>query len=253
MELVRPSGVVALCTDFGTADPYVGLMKGMVLRSHPRAILVDLCHDVPPQDVAFGAFVLAAARGRFPGGTVHVAVVDPGVGTARAALAVHAHSCYWLGPDNGVLSPALEAEDAEVRILDLGHLPLGTLSRTFHGRDLFAPVAGWLASGRYGFQALGPRADDPIILPDLRQGPPRVIHVDRFGNLLTNVAPPPGLAALRIQGRRAPLHATYAEAAEGSLLCVVNSYDLLEVAVCRGNAAETLGVSRGATVDIEVS
>lgn len=251
MELVRPSGVVCLCTDFGTADPYVGLMKGMVLKSHPRAVLVDLCHEVPPQDVAFAAFVLAAADGRFPSGTVHVAVVDPGVGTARRAIAIHGSGCYWIGPDNGVLSHAVRSPGAEVRSLDLSHLPLGALSLTFHGRDLFAPVAGWLAGGRYGFQALGPRIADPVVLPDLRLGPPRVIHVDRFGNLITSVGNHSGLSALRIAGRRVPLVATYAEAAPGSLLCVVNSYDLVEVAVSGGNAAQALSAGRGTAVEIE--
>src|SRR5690606_28376134 len=133
--------------------PYVGVLKGAVLRAYPRAVLVDLGHEVPPQDVLAGSFWLAAAIGRFPVGSVHTAVVDPGVGTTRRLLAVAAHDCFWLAPDNGLLAAVLaQAPHAEVRALDVEHLQLRDVSRTFHGRDVLAPVAGWLAGGRYGFQ-----------------------------------------------------------------------------------------------------
>ncbi|MCA8954230.1 MAG: SAM-dependent chlorinase/fluorinase, partial [Planctomycetes bacterium] len=146
MVYARPAGVVTLLTDFGLRDPYVGVMKGAVLRSNPKAVLVDLGHELPPQDVASGAFALAAAVGRFPSGTVHVAVVDPGVGTARRLLAVAAHEAFWLAPDNGLLSDVLAADPgAEARAVDCERLGLVAESRTFHGRDLFAPIAGWLA------------------------------------------------------------------------------------------------------------
>src|SRR5262245_23209683 len=157
--LPRPSGIVTFLTDFGARDPYVGVMKGMVLRQHPKAILVDLGHEVPPQDVTAGAFWLGAAIGRFPAGTVHVAVVDPGVGTERRLLAAAAHEAFWLAPDNGLLTHVLAQDPkADVRAIDLAHLNLRPESRTFHGRDVFAPVAGWLSGGRYSFTSLGARA-----------------------------------------------------------------------------------------------
>ena len=165
--LPRPSGIVSLLTDYGSRDPYVGIVRGMVLRHHPKAVLVDLGHEVPAQDIAAGAFWLLAAVGRFPAGTVHVAVVDPGVGTARRCLAVAAHEAYWLGPDNGLLSHVLEGDPAaEVRELDLEHLSLKPSSRTFHGRDVFAPAAAHLAAGM-AIEALGPRRDGllPLSLP----------------------------------------------------------------------------------------
>ena len=251
--LPRPSGIVSLLTDYGSRDPYVGIVRGMVLRHHPKAVLVDLGHEVPAQDIAAGAFWLLAAVGRFPAGTVHVAVVDPGVGTARRCLAVAAHEAYWLGPDNGLLSHVLEGDPAaEVRELDLEHLSLKPSSRTFHGRDVFAPVAGWLGSGRFGFTALGPRAPAPVRLPALAAGAPRVVHVDGFGNLITNVAAAAlvGVTHVRIAGRDLRLLGTYAEAPPGSLLGLVGSYGLLEIAENGGNAARTLGQGRGAAVEL---
>ncbi len=243
MEAVRPSGVVAFCTDFGHADPCVGVMKGVVLRQAPKAVLVDLCHAVPPQAVAVGALFLGGAIERFPAGTVHVAVVDPGVGTARRALAVLARGCYWLGPDNGVLTPLLD-ERAEVRAIDADRLGLRP-GATFHGRDVFAPVAGWLCSGRYGFQALGPRVTEPVRLPPAAPG--TVVHVDGYGNLITNLpgSLAVGLRGLRLQDHFAPLASTYAMVETGALVTVVNSYDLLEVAVRDGSAARRLGAARG--------
>lgn len=251
--LPRPSGIVSLLTDYGTRDPYVGVVRGMVLRQSQKLVLVDLGHEVPPQDVAAGAFWLHSAVGRFPAGTVHVAVVDPGVGTARALLAAAAHECYWLAPDNGILTHVLAADPhAEVRQIDVAHLALPVPSRTFHGRDVFAPVAGWLASGRYGFTALGPRFPSPVRLPGLGEGPRRIVHQDGFGNLITNV---PGAAvstaiAVRVAGREVALHGTYADVPEGDVLALVGSYGLLEVAVRGGSAAAVLGIGRGATLEL---
>lgn len=251
--LPRPSGIVCLLTDYGTADPYVGIVRGMVLRQNPKATLVDLGHEVPPQDVDAGAFWLHGAVGRFPSGTVFVAVVDPGVGTARRLLAVAAHECFWLAPDNGLLSHVLATDpSAEVRAIDLAHLNLRPNSRTFHGRDVFAPVAGWLSGGRYGFTALGERIADPVRLPELLAGPLRVVHVDGFGNLITNVsgAGLGGATHVHVGGRDVPVRGTYAEASAGALLALVGSYGLLEVAANRGSAARTLGVGRGAPVEL---
>jgi S-adenosylmethionine hydrolase len=254
--LPRPSGIVCLLTDYGTADPYVGIVRGMVLRHNPKATLVDLGHEVPPQDVPAGAFWLHGAVGRFPAGTVFVAVVDPGVGTSRRVLAAAAHECFWLAPDNGLLSHVLDADPAaEVRAVDLDHLNLLQVSRTFHGRDVFAPVAGWLSGGRYGFSALGARIADPQRLPPLLAGPARVVHVDAFGNLITNV-PGPALAGAThavLGGCEVPFGGTYAEAPAGALLALVGSYGLLEIAVNCGSAAQKLGLGRGAPVELRPS
>jgi len=248
----RPSGIVALLTDFGGSDPYVGLMKGMLLREHPRAVIVDLLHDVPSQDVALGGFFLRAARGRFPPGTIFVAIVDPGVGNQRGALCAYGHGCFWLGPDNGVLGEVLDA-DSDVRMVDLEHLGLVAHSRTFHGRDMFAPLAGALAAGRYGFSSIGPRVHKPARVPSLIAGAHRIVHVDNHGNLVTNV-PAVAIAsvrAVRVAGRSVPLRGNYADAAPGDLVSLVNSYDLVEVAENEGSAAATLAVGRGATIGLE--
>lgn len=253
----RPSGIVVLLSDFGGRDPYVGLMKGMVLRGHPKAQVVDLSHDVAAQDIALGAFFLRAAIGRFPVGTIFLAVVDPGVGTDRRALCLLAHDCYWIGPDNGVLAEVLAAPAshgvADLRTVDFGHLGLAPQSRTFHGRDVFAPLAGGLAASKFGFTSIGPRCADPVRVPPLAAGPSRVVHVDNYGNLVTNVTAEAitTVRSIRIADRSVPVRGTYADAAPGALLCLINSYDLLEIAENRGSAAATLGVGRGTAVVLE--
>lgn len=249
----RPSGIVTLTTDFGTDDPYVGIMKGALLQAAPKVPCIDVSHAVPPQDVAGGAFVLWSIVGRFPQGSVHVAVVDPGVGTERRLLAAAAHDCYWLAPDNGVLAPVLAAAGVhEVRAIDLAHLGIRPASQTFHGRDVLAPVGGWLASGRYGFSAMGPRIADAVAGDALFDLPPRVVHIDRFGNAITNVpaAAATTARAVRIGGDEAPLRRTYGDVGEGHLLAYVGSFGLVEVAVRGGSAAQTLGLQRGARVEL---
>ncbi len=257
--LPRPSGIVVLLTDFGSRDPYVGLMKGMILRGHGKAQVVDLTHDVAAQDVALGAFFLRAAIGRFPPGTTFVAVVDPGVGTARRALGGLAHDCYWLGPDNGVLGEVFAGEvmsgqaPTDLRFVDFDHLGVQAVARTFDGRDVFAPIAGGLAGGRIGFSSLGPRCNEPVRVAPLVAGAPRVVHVDTYGNLVTNI-PATAIASVRsvrIGGRSVPVRGTYADAAPGALLCLINSYDLLEIAENQGSAAASLSAGRGTAVVLE--
>lgn len=249
--LPRPTGLVTLLSDFGLADPYVGVMKGALLRASPKLQIVDAAHELPPQDVEAATFFVQALRGRFPAGTVHVAVVDPGVGTSRRLLAVAAHECFWLAPDNGMLSPVLDGESAiDVRALDVAQLGLVAESRTFHGRDLLAPVAGWLASGRYGFTALGPRIADPVRLA--ADAAPRIVHVDRYGNLVSNVSAAAFARArgVRIAGRVVPAHATYGDVRRGELLAYVGSFGLVEVAQNAGSAARSLEVGRGAPIEL---
>lgn len=246
--LPRPHGLVTLTTDFGVHDPYVGILKGALLRAAAKVQAVDVTHAVPPQDVEGGAFVAHTLIGRFPTGTVHVVVVDPGVGTARRLLCVAAHDAYWLAPDNGVLAAVLAGEAAiDVRAVDTEALGLVPESRTFHGRDLLAPVAAWLATGRYGFAALGPRVHDPVTGRDPLAGPARVVHVDHYGNLVTNLRAAPH--GVRIAGRDVPPHGTYGEAAPGELLACVGSFGLVEVAANGGSAARLLEVGRGASVE----
>jgi S-adenosylmethionine hydrolase len=247
----RPAGIVTLLTDYGLCDPYVGILKGAVLRSAPKLTLLDLGHDVPPQDIEAGAFFVQASVGRFPTGTVHVAVVDPGVGTNRALLAVANDDGYWLGPDNGLLSPLwTEGRAADVRRLDAEHLGLVAESRTFHGRDLLAPAAAWLANGRYGFSALGPRHEAPVTLP--RAATPRVLYVDRFGNLITSIpaAAFVGARGVRLGGRTVPPHGTYGDVSPGALLACVGSFGLVEIAANGGSAARMLDLGRGAPVEL---
>jgi S-adenosyl-L-methionine hydrolase (adenosine-forming) len=251
--LPRPNGVVTLLTDYGSQDPYVGILKGAMLRCSPKVQWVDITHDAPAHDIATGAFLVRTLLGRFPSGTVHLAIVDPGVGTSRRLLAVAAHDCYWLAPDNGLLGPVLAGNAAiDVRAIDVEHLGLHAESRTFHGRDLLGPVAAWLATGRYGFSALGPRVVDPVTAGDPFSGELRVVHVDRFGNLVTNVSAAAfaGAQGVRIAGRSVRQHGTYGEVAPGELLAYVGSFGLVEVARNGGSAAALLEVGRGASVEL---
>src|SRR5687768_13136661 len=184
---MRP--IITLLTDFGTADGYVAEMKGVILTRAPEASLVDVTHDVPPQDVECGRLALARYWRRFPPGTVHVAVVDPGVGTARAALAVESDGRWLVGPDNGVLSPALLVAGARAVTLPIP----STAAPTFHARDVFAPAAADLALGA-GLDWLGSPALELVVrrTPEPRRRPNgsiegQVITVDRFGNAITNL------------------------------------------------------------------
>lgn len=253
------SPVVTLLTDFGTADGYVAAMKGVLLRHAPEARLVDAGQGVPQGAVRRAAWALSRYWDRFPGGTVHVVVVDPGVGTGRRALALEADGRFVVAPDNGVSSRVLEAADAWRAVsVDRDGLPAvpGTggagSSATFHGRDVFAPAAALLARGE-GLDGLGPPLDDPVRIPE---PPPRstpegilgqVVTVDGFGNLVTNVPASrvTAGAAVRIAGRTVSLRRTYGDAEPGRVLALINSSQRLEVAVRDGSAARVLDVGEG--------
>jgi S-adenosylmethionine hydrolase len=241
--------IITLLTDFGTADGYVGEMKGVLLSQAPGAVIVDITHEVPAHDVEIGRLTIARYWRRFPSGTVHVAVVDPGVGSSRAALAVASDGQFLVGPDNGLLSPALLAGDARVVSL---HVPAGA-SATFHGRDLFAPAAAQLAMG-IDVDALGPAVSDPEIrrTPEPRRSltgalDGEVIAIDRFGNAVTNLMGSRA-AHVEIGGRSIPVHRTYADLEAGTVGAVVGSTGFIEIVVREGRAAELLGLSRGARV-----
>tara|TARA_R110002096_G_scaffold366725_2_gene560044 strand:- start:978 stop:1742 length:765 start_codon:yes stop_codon:yes gene_type:complete len=251
----RPSGIVTLTTDFGFRDPYVGILKGALIKASDKPRVIDLCHNVAAQDIAMGAFMLWTAIDRFPPGTVHVGVVDPGVGTERRLLAVTAHGQYWLVPDNGLCGAVMaSAKTAEARVIDTEHLRIRRTSQTFDGRDVLAPVAAWLASGHYGFSAMGPRIEDADGTDFVFAGDSRVVHVDTYGNLITNLRGSE-LANQQVVcgGQTLPVHRTYGEVAPGEPLAYIGSFGLVEVAVANGNASERLGIQRGAPIALSRS
>jgi S-adenosylmethionine hydrolase len=255
--------IVALLTDFGLRDHYVGTMKGVILSVCPQATLVDLTHDIAPQDITAAALELAAAYRYFPAGTVFLVVVDPGVGSPRRGIAVEAGGYRFVGPDNGVLSLAWSDAGAPVHVVELRNTALARaqISKTFEGRDRFAPAAGYLARG-LDLGEFGPRVDDavtldvpePTVIDAAIVG--EVIRVDRFGNLITNI--PRSLieswsdsVCVIVANHQIPrLGATYAEAPSGELCALIGSTGQLEVAVNGGSAAATLRASRGARVRV---
>ena len=258
-----PRGPIVLLTDFGTRDWYVAALKGVLAARAPAARIIDLTHEVPPQDVATGAFLLSAASPWFPRGTIFVAVVDPGVGSRRRLLAVASAGRYFLGPDNGLLALSLQ-HDPRARIIELTNRRfwLTPVSRTFHGRDILAPVAAHLARG-VALHQLGLRR--PSLQPLPRSAARRhgrgvtgvIIHIDAFGNLITNLdAAACGVSArvhrctVQVRRRRIPVVSSYADGRPGQPIAVVNSLGLLEVAVFQGSAAGQLRARRGDRVEL---
>ena len=250
--------VVALLTDFGLTDPFVGIMKGVVLSRCPEATIVDLTHGVAPQAVVEGAFWLERSVDWLPRGAIVVAVVDPGVGTARCPLVLEALGRIFIGPDNGLLGPVAARDQAHrAHVIDAESLGLEVPSRTFHGRDVFAPVAAELAAGRLSPSGVGPRAErfeaKPLPRATVKGAivTGTVVTVDRFGNLITSIERglvPAGSAVAEVGDARAAVRMTYGDVAPGELVALVNAFDVLEVAVRDGSAARSLGVARGADV-----
>ncbi|MSP62780.1 MAG: hypothetical protein EXR72_21100 [Myxococcales bacterium] len=245
------NGIITLTTDFGTQDGYVGAMKGVLLREHPAARLVDLTHDVPPQDVFAGAFALAQAACFFPPGTVHIAVVDPGVGSSRRALIVEHDGALFVAPDNGLTW--LAAPGAAWAIDSTRLPPEWLIHPTFHGRDLFARIAARLAAGAPIAEfSTGIVVQRQLALPPAaREGATlrgEVIHIDRFGNLVTSFPGGTVSGTLTVAGVDAPLHTTYADVAPGQPVAYLGSSGFIEVAVRDGSAATLLSASRGAVV-----
>jgi hypothetical protein len=241
--------IVTLTTDFGDQDGYVGAMKGVILSRAPGVTLVDITHAVPRHDVAAAANALADAAPWFPSGTVHLAVVDPGVGGARAAVVLAAGGHLFVGPDNGLFALAAPRPDA-VHAITEPAFRRDSVAATFHGRDVFAPAAARLALG-----ATPAAAGPPVALRgrlELATGN-RVVHVDRYGNLVTDIAGVAATARVRVAGRViAGVSETYESVAVGELVAYVGSRGTLEIAVREGSAAELLGASRGTSVEIDV-
>jgi len=241
-----PAPAITLLTDFGTADGYVAELKGVLTSCAPDVPLLDMSHDVAPQDIEHARLTVARYWRRFPVGTVHLVVVDPGVGTTRAAIATQSDGRFLVGPDNGVLSPALFALDARVVVLpvDPGASP------TFHARDVFAPVAAQLALGA-NLTDLGDVYHEPL---RLRTAQPRrhadgslhgeVLTIDRFGNAITNLIAR-GAMWVAIAGQQARVVRTYGDAAPGELVAVVGSSGFIEIALRDGSAAAELQIGRG--------
>lgn len=264
----RPNGIVTLLTDFGLQDPYVGIMKGVMLGIHSPMQLVDITHGIAPQWVMGGALALAAAWPYFPSGTVHLVVVDPGVGSARRGMVVEAAGQLFVGPDNGVLESALawtsaEGEGARAYLLEAQAFRLARVSRTFHGRDIFAPAAAYAASG------VAPAAFGPLITAPVRLAFPHptamasrqgagwtgsILSADVYGNLITNLGVEclsgSGVWRVMVGEQELPLVETYASVPKGALLALVGSTGRVELSVNGGSAEKVLGLTVGSEVQL---
>jgi S-adenosyl-L-methionine hydrolase (adenosine-forming) len=258
-------GVITITTDFGHQGPFVATMKGRMLAHMPSARIIDVTHEVPVYWPAEAGFWLARAYSYFPTGTVHVAVVDPGVGTARDIIVVAAGGHAFLAPDNGLLAPIVGRSDsASVYRLDtvkaIARFKLPAPSATFHGRDIFAPIGAELAAGRVTPADLGSKVtdivpswvDEPTVTAEQVAGV--IITIDHFGNLVTNIDaalirafPAP---VVRTGGHILPLRRTYGDVRPGEFLALVNSFGVIEIARAEQSAAEALGLGRGAPVTI---
>lgn len=237
--------IITLLTDFGTADYFVGAVKGAILSVNSAAVIVDITHEIPPQDVAAGAFTLLAAYKTFPAGTIHVAVVDPGVGSTRRPIIVNANEQYFVGPDNGLFTYIYDREPS-YRIF---HVTADSFFRaerstTFHGRDIFAPVAAALSKG-IAVEEFGVEINDEVRLPSL-DTPLRIIHIDRFGNCVTNITRDHSPKEIVVKGRRiSEFRRFYGEGEQESLFAIWGSAGFLEISVNGGSAAKVLGAKRG--------
>jgi hypothetical protein len=262
--------IITLITDFGLADEYVGVMKGVILGIDPAARIVDVTHAIEPRDTAQAAFTLAAAYPQFPPGSIHVVVVDPGVGTERRLLCLESDGHFFLGPDNGVLTPPLRrAPESGLRLLQNPALRRPEVSPTFHGRDILAPAAAHLSRG-VPAERLGPAVDREAALRlagmEAETAPDgavigRIVHIDRFGNLITNIhrdllaasgVEIPGTAArIEVGGRRLRgVSETYARVEAGRPLTLIGSRGLLEIAVNSGSARDFFRSRRGDPVRV---
>lgn len=250
---------ITLTTDFGLSDWYVGAMKGAILRINPRVTIIDITHDIPPGNLQAGAFALAASYHSFPKNTIHVAVVDPGVGGNRKPLLIHTKDFSFIGPDNGLLSFALlDEEPRSIRCLDGPTLWKAPVSNTFHGRDIFGPAAAHLSRGMAS-EKLGKRLNDylrlewpaPHLKKDLILG--EVLYTDRFGNLITNIPKaaiqswPLSSARVRLgkNRRHIPIVELYESVSKGRPIALLGSTGFLEIAINGGSAAKVLGLKCG--------
>lgn len=255
--------IITLLTDFGDADGYAAAMKGVILGINERAVIVDVTHGIRPQGIREASLALLSSCPFFPAGAIHVAVVDPGVGSARLSVAVEAGGHFFVGPDNGLLFPVCSRMGvSSIHAIEKSRYLMPEMSSTFHGRDIFAPAAAHLSRG-VNPARLGRRLErmERLVLPEpaMAAGPLKrlngeVVHVDRFGNLVTNVSR--GHLAdlrdprIRIAGRSLPLSDCYSDAEPGKLLAYVGSLGFVEIAANRGSAASVLRRGLGARVEL---
>lgn len=257
---MRPSGVITITTDFGHKGPFAAVMKGVILTRFPEAKIIDLAHDIPAQWPPEAGFWVSRSYPWFPGGSVHLAIVDPGVGTERDILVAECDGHVFMAPDNGLLAQLLDSCD-EPRVFKLDEQKLTSLdlpqpSATFHGRDIFAPIAAELAAGRTSVEAIATPVHEwtPgwIDEPDTSGGKITgvIVTIDTFGNLISNIdadllerfrEPVADLA-----GHQIPMRTTYGRAQPGDYLALVNSFGVVEIARAEGSAADGLGSARGA-------
>jgi hypothetical protein len=262
-----PDPIITLTTDFGTSDHLVGAMKGVILSINPAARIVDINHHVAPFDILDGALSIANAYRYFPPRTIHVVIVDPGVGTQRRPLLVSGEKQFFVAPDNGVLSMVYDRESCTVRHITAEHYFLNPVSPTFHGRDVFAPTAAWVS------KAFQTESFGEVITDHVRFATPKskavghaikgvVLRVDTFGNLITNLTAedvPAAIVAsgsikLSVSGKEVKaITQTFASGAPGEPVALMGSAGFLEIAVNRGSAARTLGVNRGAEVTLDLA
>lgn len=242
--------MISLLTDFGTADYFVGAVKGAILSVNPSAVVVDITHEIPPQDVAAGAFTLLAAYKTFPTKTIHVAVVDPGVGSTRRPIIVSANEQFFVGPDNGLFTYICDREPSH-RIF---HVTADRYFRpepstTFHGRDIFAPVAAALSNG-VAVEEFGPEINDEVRLPSL-ETPLRIIHIDHFGNCVTNITRDQFPSKIVVNEKTiSEFRQFYGEETGTGLFAIWGSAGFLEISVNGRSAAQVLGVKRGDPVSL---
>ena len=245
--------VITLLTDFGTADYFVGAVKGAILSVNPSAVIADITHEIPPQDIAAGAFTVFAAYETFPAGTIHVAVVDPGVGSTRRPIIVSANEQFFVGPDNGIFTYIYDREPSHKTFhvtSDRYFRP--SPSSTFHGRDIFAPVAAALSTG-IAPEEFGPEINDAVRLPSL-DTPLRIIRIDRFGNCITNITREllPSDTSVVINGQTiTEFRQFYGEGDKESLFAIWGSAGFLEISMNGGSAAKLLSAKRDDLVLLE--
>lgn len=257
--------LITLLTDFGYKDPFAGVMKGVICGINPDVRVIDLTHGIPPQDLMAGALVLRHSVPFFPRGTIHVAVVDPGVGSRRRPLLIESGGCFFIGPDNGILTLAFGEQEPNATELSNETFHLKPTSMTFHGRDIFAPTAAYLSLGIAPYH-FGPKADDiqrlywpqVVLAENTIEG--EVIYADGFGNLITNIQESDlttlstasvtvSLNSLTLNG----LAPNYSSGTEGGYVALINSWGLLEISLYKGNAQLQSGVKIGDPVKIRRS
>lgn len=259
-----PRPLITLTTDFGERDYFVGAVKGVILSINPEVRIVDITHGISPGDIRSAAFIVKEIQGTYPRGTIHFAVVDPGVGSSRRALAIKTEQ-YYIGPDNGLFTYVLAGAKAEIHEINAQHYFLKPNSPTFAARDLFAPVAAWISKG-VELRHLGAEIPDPVFLPvaeprvALESIEGEVVYIDRFGNLITNIAKPhlsrflppsaQNFPEVQFRGSNYKMQKFYRQAAPGEIGAILNSSDRLEIFASGASAQEILGAKLGESVKI---